>query len=372
MRRVDPLYVASAFIAVVTLIVLAITTTGPTTGATRSGSAFDEGPGGAGALRRYLAAMGAATTTLQGGSFEPGDARVVLILGPSEVITSADTERLQRFVRAGGTVVLATELGLLENSLLGAFGVRISGLAAPGAHPLASVVFADPPARSFAIDRGVALAADPRDDVLATDGRAPIVVASRLGTGIFVAIGSMWPFLGGGLAEADNARLVLALVRPALAGGTVAFDEYHHGVHPSADVLVLVQETWAGRALVFVAIITFLYLVLSGRRLGPPIPLDPRPSRSSLDFIRGFAGLVRRSGRGEIARRRLRADLRTGLARKLGLDPATPIERIVNTLGAQDRAAAARAQAIDDALARPLREDALLRTVAQIDELVTG
>ena len=54
-----------------------------------------------------------------------------------------------------------------------------------------------------------------------------------------------------------------------------------------------------------------------------------------------------------------------------GLDPATPIERIVNTLGAQDRAAAARAHAIDDALARPLREDALLRTVAQIDELVT-
>src|SRR5439155_23118171 len=194
-------------------------------------------------------------TPLQGGSFEPGDARVVLILGPSEVITSADTERLQGFVRAGGTVVLATELGLLENSLLGAFGVRIAGLAAPGTHPLASPAFADPPARSFAIDRGVALAADARDDVLATDGRAPFLVASRLGTGLFIAIGSMWPFLGGGLADADNARMILGLVRPALGGGVVAFDEYHHGVHPSADVLVLVQETWAGRALGFVAIV---------------------------------------------------------------------------------------------------------------------
>src|SRR5207302_5987178 len=145
--------------------------------------------------------------------------------------------------------------------------------------------------RSFAIDRGVALTVDASDDVLATDGRGPLVAAARLGSGLFIAIGSLWPFLGGGLGEADNARLVLALVRPALSGGTVAFDEYHHGVHPSADVLVLVQETWPGRALVFVALVTLLYLVLSGRRLGAPIPLDPRPSRSSLDFIRGFAGL---------------------------------------------------------------------------------
>ena len=372
-RRIDPLYAASAVIAVVTLVVLAITATAPSSGATRSGSAFDEGAGGAGALRRFIGAMGASTSTLQGGSFDPGGASVLLIIGPSETITAEDTSRLQQFVRSGGTVVLASDLGILEGSLLSAFGMHVAGLAAPGAHPLSSPAFADPPARSFTIDRGVALAADARDDVLATDGRAPLIAAARNGSGLFIAVGSMWPFLGAGLTQADNARMVLALVRPALAGGgTVAFDEYHHGVHPSADILVLVQETWPGRALVFAAVVTFLYLVLTGRRLGAPIPLDPRPSRSSLDYIRGFAGLVRRSGRGEIARRRLRVDLRIGLARRLGVDPATPIDRIVNTLAAQDRAAAARARAIDDALARPLREAAMLRTVAQIDELVAG
>jgi hypothetical protein len=143
-------------------------------------------------------------------------------------------------------------------------------------------------------------------------------------------------------------------------GGTVAFDEYHHGFHPSADVLVLMQSTWPGRALVFAVAAGFLYLVLSGRRLGPPVPLDPRPARSSLEYIRGFAGLVRRSGRGEIARRRLRRDLRGGLARALGLA----------TLAAADRGRAAEARAVDDALGRRLREDQLLRTVGQIERLV--
>jgi len=370
-RRIDPLYLASAALAIVTIVVLIATTTGPTPGTSRTGSVYDDGPGGASALRKYLGAMGATTTTLQGDSFALDQtAKVILILGAGETITDTDTERLRTFVRAGGTVVLATELGLMERSALAAFDMRITGIAAPGPHALASAAFADPPARSLSIDRGVALGAGPQADVLATDGTAPLIAAVREGSGLMVFVGSLWPFLAGGLGQADNARVVLALVRPALSGGVVAFDEYHHGLHPSSDVLVLVQRTWPGRALVFAAILTFLYLVLSGRRIGPPVPLEVRPSRSSLEYIRGFAGLVRRSGRGEIARRRLRADLQTGLARGLGLDPATPFDRVLSTIGAQDRAREAQARALDDALARPLRDAELLRTVAQIEQLL--
>jgi len=370
-QRLDPLYLASAALAIVTIVVLVATTTGPTAGASRSGSVYDDGPGGASAVRRYLEAMGASTTTIQGDAFALGaSARVVLILGAAESVSDEDVTKLRGFVRAGGTVVLATELGILERSALDAFGVRVSGIAAPGTHALSSAAFADPPARSLSIDRGVALGVGPQADVLATDGRAPLVAAVREGSGLFIFVGSLWPFLGGGLGEADNARVVLALVKPALSGGVIAFDEYHHGLHPSSDVLVLVERTWPGRALVFVAVLTFLYLVLSGRRIGPPVPLEVRPARSSLEYIRGFAGLVRRSGRGEIARRRLRADLHTGLARGVGLDPATPFDRVLATIGAQDRLRAAQARAVDEALARPLRDGQLLRTVAEIEQLL--
>jgi hypothetical protein len=208
--------------------------------------------------------------------------------------------------------------------------------------------------------------------VVATDGANPIVVAGSSGRGLFYVVGSLAPFLTANLGVADNGAFALGLVRLTLAGSTVAFDEYHHGFHPSSDVLVLVERTSPGQALAFVTALGLLYLALSGRRLGPPIPLETRPSRSSLEYIRGFAGLVRRSGRGEIARRRLRADLHAGLARRLGLDPGLPFDRVLTTLAVTDPARAAEARAIDDALSRRLREDQLLRSVRQIERLIAG
>lgn len=369
-RRVDPLYLAAAGLLLLTVIVVLVTARGTTGSEDRTGSVYDDGPGGAAAVRTYLSSLGAETTTLAGDTFAPAGARVVILLGASELVTDADVAKVRDFVRTGGTMIVATELGLAERGLLSAYGVSVAGVAAPGPHDLASPVFTDPPARSLVVDRGVVFAAGANADVLATDGRAPLIVSVREGSGVFIAVGSLWPFIAGGLADGDNARVVLALAKPALAGGTVAFDEYHHGVHPSSDVMVLLERTWAGRALVFAAAVTLLYLILTGRRLGPPIPLAVRPARSSLEYVRGFAGLVRRSGRGEVARRRLRADLRAGLARELGLDPATDFERVLVTLAARDRTRAAEARVVDDALARPLREDELLRTVRHIEHLL--
>jgi hypothetical protein len=369
-RRVDPLYLASAALVVITIVVLIATTTGPSSSSSRTGSVADDGAGGATALRRYLEGMGATTRVIQGDSFELGAASVLCLLGASELVTDADTARIQSFVRAGGIAIVATDLGIFERSLFSAFGVRVSGIARPGPLALASGAFLDPPARRMQIDRGVALGVPAKADVLATDGQAPVIASIREGSGLLVVVGSLWPFIGAGLGQEDNGRALLSLVKPALAGGLVAFDEYHHGAHPSSDVLVLVEQTWPGRALVFIAVLTLLYLFLSGRRLGPPLPLAVRPARSSLEYIRGFAGLVRRSGRGEIARRRLRADLQLGLARGLGLDPATPFDRVLATIGAQDRGRAAEARAVDEALAGPLREEQLLRSVAQIEKLI--
>ena len=119
----------------------------------------------------------------------------------------------------------------------------------------------------------------------------------------------------------------------------------------------------AGGALVF------LYLWWSGRRFGPPLPADPRPPRSSLEYVRGFAGLLRRSGRDEIARDRLRRDLRVGLAARYGLDRETPFERMLATVEADDPLVAAEARATDRALQNRLREAELLRTVAQVEGL---
>src|SRR5438309_626451 len=252
LRRVHPLYYVALILFIVALVASALTadTSG---GVSRSASVYDTGPGGTAALRNYLEAMGASTTTVQGDTFaaDPSQVGVLFMLGPSETFTQFDVDAVRRFVTAGGTAVLATDAGILDGAVLDRFDLHVAG------------------------------------------------------------------------------------------------------------------------ALGFVGVAFCLYLIASGRRLGPAIPLDPRPPRSSLEYIRGFAGLVRRSGHGEIARRRFRRELHGALARELGLDPETPFADIVAELSATDRERAARARALDESLGRPLRDEALLRTVREIGH-ITG
>ena len=373
LRRVHPLYYFALLLFIAALVASALTadTSG---GVARSASVYDSGPGGTAALRKYFEAMGASTTTVQGDTFaaDPSEVGVLFMLGPSEAFTQLDVVAVRRFVTGGGTAVLATDVGVFERSLLDAFDVHVVGALGPGRYPVGGVAFADPPTHAIVLDRGVTLSFGAgRVPLVSTSGRT-IVALAREGSGNLIVVGSVAPFLTAELGEADNGRFALALAAQAIATRrSVAFDEYHHGVHPTTDVLVLMTRTWPGRALVFAGVAFFLYLVASGRRLGPAIPLDPRPPRSSLEYIRGFAGLVRRSGHGEIARRRFRRELRGALARELGLDPETSIGDVIAEIATTDRERAARARALDEALARPLRDDALLRTVREIG-LVIG
>ena len=373
LRRVHPLYYLALVLFIAALVASALTADS-SGGVARSASVYDTGPGGTAALRNYFEAMGASTTTVQGDTFaaDPSQVGVLFMLGPSEAFTQLDVVAVRRFVTGGGTAVLATDAGVFEGPLLDAFDVHVAGALGPGQYPVGGIAFANPPAHTIALDRGVTLSfGDGRVPLVSASGRT-IVAMAREGSGSLIVVGSVAPFLTVDLGEADNGRFALALAAPAIASRrAVAFDEYHHGIHPTTDVLVLLTRTWPGRALVFAGLAFFLYLIASGRRLGPAIPLDPRPPRSSLEYIRGFAGLVRRSGHGEIARRRFRRELRSALAKELGLDPETPVGEVIAELATTDHPRAARARALDEALARPLRDDALLRTVREIG-LVIG
>jgi hypothetical protein len=373
LRRVHPLYYLALVLFIVALAASALTADS-SGGIARSASVYDTGPGGAAALRRYFEAMGASTTTIQGDTFaaDPSQVGALFILGPSEAFTQLDAVAVRQFVTGGGTAVLATDAGIFEGPLLDAFDVHVAGALGPGEYPVGGIAFANPPAHTIGLDRGVTLSFGAGRVALASASGRTIVALAREGSGSLIVVGSVAPFLTAELGDADNGRFALALAAPAIASRrAVAFDEYHHGIHPTTDVLVLLTRTWPGRALVFAGVAFFLYLIASGRRLGPAIPLDPRPPRSSLEYIRGFAGLVRRSGHGEIARRRFRRELRNALAKELGLDPETPFGDLVAELATTDRERAARARSLDEALARPLRDDALLRTVREIG-LVIG
>jgi hypothetical protein len=357
------------------LIALTVATAGtgggagsPTFG--RSGSIYDESPGGASVLRRYLEGVGLTVVPVQGDRFAPAGAGIttLFLLGPTDALESSDLQALHDFVRFGGTLVIATDVGLSERRLLDDFGLSPRGGAVrSGDIPVRSIAFAVPPVRTLTVDYGLALR--PGDDatpLVLADGATFVGLASE-GRGRVFAVGSLAPFVNGSIGLADNGRFALAL---ASGAARIGFDEYHHGARPAPEFTALLVRTWLGRGLLAAVALGFVYLVLTGRRLGPPLPLDPRPPRSSLDYIRGFAGLARRSGHGEIARRRLRDDLQRELAKQAGLDPRTDFERVMNAVATQSPTRAAEARRLNAALAGRLRDDALVRAANDVARLV--
>ena len=140
MRRIDPLaLVALGLFALLAALAVAAGGTGATgTGSTlgRSASIYDESPGGASILRRYFEAVGRTVVAVRGDRFAPTDAGVttLFLLGTVDPIEPADLTALHDFVRAGGTLVIATDLGLNERRLLDDFGMPVrSGISAGNA-----------------------------------------------------------------------------------------------------------------------------------------------------------------------------------------------------------------------------------------------
>ncbi|CAN5260397.1 DUF4350 domain-containing protein [soil metagenome] len=358
-------------------VLLAVATGGTTdeSGLGRSATVYDEGPGGTALLRRYLEANGLRTTTLQSDRFVvPAEVDVLFLLGVTTDIPPQDIDTLREFVERGGTLVIASDLAQTERPLLAAFDVRrAGGSAPPGEHEIHSIVFAAPVVRRLYLDvAGIVLDPGAGGAVLAGEPRAGLIVAVGEGRGRMYAVGSLAPFLNGTLPQADNGRLALSLAGITAGDRLVAFDEFHHGRRAAPSFAAVLTGSWPGRALLLGGATAFAYLALSGRRLGPPLPLDPRPPRSSLDYVRGFAGLARRSGHGEIARRRIRSDLHQGLARRLGMDPATPFERVVAMLAAREPARAERARSLGIALGRRMAEAELVRSVGEVEDVVRG
>src|SRR2546422_8444136 len=134
MRRPSPLYLLAAALAVATIVFAFATVGAAPTSSGRTGSVFDDGAGGAAALRRYLTAMGARTTTLEGDRFAPdvSTASVLFILGATEAITPADAQNVKKFVAAGGTAAAAPRVRVLARPPPPPFHLRPHRIPRPG------------------------------------------------------------------------------------------------------------------------------------------------------------------------------------------------------------------------------------------------
>jgi hypothetical protein len=116
-------------------------------------------------------------------------------------------------------------------------------------------------------------------------------------------------------------------------GGRIQFDEYHHGYFtPPSTTGIVLGSPW-GWAAAYAVIAIALYLILSGRRFGRPVPLrEEIARRSSAEYVESMADLFQRGGKRAYILRHYHAAFKRRLAKPFGANPQLPDQEFVREL----------------------------------------
>lgn len=262
------------------------------------GSSYSTQPDGAQGVYLWLQSLGDAPRRLQQ-PLGPADSQpsVLFIIQPEAVPSEADRREFDEVARHGGTIVLAGDSipSLVYARSLGA-ALELAADATP------SLATPDGASRLAAAARFRVRASNATPLLVFPDGDAA-AVRMPYQQGNLVVIATSEVLTNSGLRDRPTAQFVL---RELLGGGSVpggvAFDEVHHSFAPAEMPRVTLNEllfsTPAGRAILYAAGLTFAFLVLSGRRLGPPLQLHgPTETRRTMyEHVQMLAGLYRRAG----------------------------------------------------------------------------
>ncbi len=268
------------------------------------------GPLGTRALVLLLEGLGADVAV----TGEPPTAAVDIALVLSDDLDQAGRAGLGRWVRAGGTLVVAA-----PRSPLNPFPVRGTTGAAPaaatldrgcGLPALADVERIDPAG-------GLAYGLFPGATGCFPAGEGHFVAVGPEGEGTVVAVGGAAVFTNRVLGSEDNAMLAAALLAPR-PGARVAFVRPPGPGTGSQGLTDLVGDD-VKAALAQLAVAFGVYAWWRGRRLGRPVP-EPQPvSLAASELVAAVGNLFHQARRHDHAGALVRDDLRQDLARRLGL-----------------------------------------------------
>jgi len=374
-------------------------------------STFLTGPGGSKALYDVLARLGQPVERRRTALFnltrdEHHRPALLVLIGPSLPLQSAELEEVVKYLRGGGAVLAAGNAGGITDCLgfeaqESRKKVEVDSMAvAPSPHPASAPDLRLPPATRY-LEPGEAAPEDttprwraigelrkeggcPVLTPIATDTllrtaflRRPVIVRLRYrGGGQAVLAADPEYFRNRSWRESDVPLLVTPLLLPpAPKRGRVSWDEYHHGYGREGSVtgavlgwLTRSPGGWAILQLVAVALVA---LAVAAVRFGPALTVIERRRRSPLEHLEALAaglegaagvetavslivsGLRRRLSRGGFAPRGGR-DPRHWL---LALELASPtlrgraavrrLQQITTQPGGPERVLAA-AQAVED------------------------
>ena len=324
-------------------------------------SSTSDAANGTSAARLFAQAMGYPTTQIEGSFSQPSQDGLMFVFTPTSPYSAQNANDTANWVRRGGVLVYASELG--DPELDRALSVtRINtGVSAQTQH-------ANPVLDGVTTVSGGQVAVP----LNASADQVPILRSAglatgymqRFGQGTIVVLADPLILCNGYLDKTDNGRLLADLLGLVNPGSAVGFDEYHHGL----ILTDLAPQAWVttpwGAAILWFLVAIFIGLVLRGRRFGPVIQRPLEVARADAEWAVAVGELLRRSGARALTLGLLANASERAVAARTGL-PAQPRERFWNALYARAPELAGELDQAERALYSSAGGDAELLSAAQ-------
>ncbi|WP_058868239.1 DUF4350 domain-containing protein [Chloracidobacterium thermophilum] len=162
----------------------------------------------------------------------------------------------------------------------------------------------------------------------------PAVAEVRYGEGRIIHVGDPFVIANQGLAEGDNARFLLNLVRLATRdnAGQVVFDDYHHGYRTTNGGLLGLLGYFRGTPIPWmvwhIVALGLLAAYTLGRRFGRPVRLPVKPRTNALEFVTAMAQIQKAAAARDLALENLYRRFHRRLCHYTGLPTTAPLKEL--------------------------------------------
>jgi hypothetical protein len=174
----------------------------------------------------------------------------------------------------------------------------------------------------------------PNGPALFADSSGALAITKPVGAGKLIVIADSMLFSNADIGRADNSVLLgNLLAQTTQSGGTVLFDEFHHG--DSVEETGASQWSVLGKplqlALLQAGLAIVAVIIVLGTRFGNPISLTRGKVRHTGEYVTSLAALHRRAGATTIALETIYRNFLRDLCARLGISADTRLDILART-----------------------------------------
>jgi hypothetical protein len=197
----------------------------------------------------------------------------LIVMGPDEALTEMEADKLDRWITAGGQLILATNKEWRIRKPL-----KSNKLAKEGDE------FID---QGYLARNGLQMTAD-----ISGEDAVAAAIAKNVGNGRIVFVSDPYAFSNEALRDTDNAVWIATLTSEW--ADTVLIDEYHHGFGQRRDMMPLMGafliSPW-GFVCMQLALAGIVFMLGTRRRFGRPVEELPIERTSPIEAVEALGGL---------------------------------------------------------------------------------